>query len=125
MSSIESNQSPNPAEEFETALMEVEGSLLKLKERHKQVQQSQKQKLDLEDRLNTIAKEDTAEVEKINEELQQLTLELETNLLTDQDLNTLFWQGIRQGLLGEVFWQIVRFGGLGVVIGWLLKTWAD
>jgi len=125
MSSIESNQSPNPDEEFETALMEVERSLLKLKERHKQVQQSQKQKLDLEDRLNTIAKEDTAEVEKINEELQQLTLELETNLLTDQDLNTLFWQGIRQGLLGEVFWQIVRFGGLGVVIGWLLKTWAD
>ena len=125
MSSIESNQSPNPDEEFETALREVERSLLKLKERHKQVQQSQKQKLDLEDRLNTIAKEDTAEVEKINEELQQLTLELETNLLTDQDLNTLFWQGIRQGLLGEVFWQIVRFGGLGVVIGWLLKTWAD
>ena len=125
MASIESNQSPNPDEEFETALMEVERSLLKLKERHKQVQQSQKQKLDLEDRLNTIAKEDTAEVEKINEELQQLTLELETNLLTDQDLNTLFWQGIRQGLLGEVFWQIVRFGGLGVVIGWLLKTWAD
>ena len=124
MSSIESNQSPNPDEEFETALMEVERSLLKLKEHHKQVQQSQKQKLDLEDRLNTIAKEDTAEVEKINEELQQLTLELETNLLTDQDLNTLFWQGIRQGLLGEVFWQIVRFGGLGVVIGWLLKTWA-
>ena len=122
---MQSDQSPNPTEEFETTLMEVERSLLKLKERHKQVQQSQKQKLDLEDRLNTIAKEDTAEVEKINEELQQLTLELETNLLTDQDLNTLFWQGIRQGLLGEVFWQIVRFGGLGVVIGWLLKTWAD
>ena len=124
MSSIESNQSPNPDEEFETALMEVERSLLKLKERHKQVQQSQKQQLDLEERLNTVSPEDTAEAEKINEELQQLILELETNLLTDQDLNTLFWQGIRQGLLGEVFWQIVRFGGLGVVIGWLLKTWA-
>ncbi len=124
MSSIESNQSPNPDEEFETALMEVERSLLKLKERRKQVQQAEKQKLDLEERLNTISPEDTAEVEKINEELQQLTLDLETNLLKDQELNTLFWQGVRQGLLGEVFWQIIRFGGLGVVIGWLLKTWA-
>ncbi len=124
MSSIESNQSPNPDEEFETALMEVERSLLKLKERRKQVQQSQKQKLDLEERLNTISPEDTAEVHKINEELQQLALELETNLLKDQELNALLWQGVRQGLLGEVFWQIIRFGGLGVVIGWLLKTWA-
>ena len=96
MSSIESNQSPNPDEEFETALMEVERSLLKLKERHKQVQQSQKQQLDLEERLNTVSPEDTAEAEKINEELQQLILELETTLLTDQELNTLFWQGIRQ-----------------------------
>ncbi len=121
---MESNQYPNPDEEFETTLMEVERSLLKLKERHKKVQQSQKQKLDLEERLNTVSPEDTAEVEKINEELQQLILELETTLLSDQDLNTLFWQGIRQGLLGEVFWQIIRFGGLGVVIGWLLKTWA-
>ncbi len=121
---MEANESPNPTEEFETTLMEVERSLLKLKERHKQVQQSQKQKLDLEERLNTVSPEETAEVEKINEELQQLILELETTLLSDQDLNTLFWQGIRQGLLGEVFWQIIRFGGLGVVIGWLLKTWA-
>ena len=121
---MQSDQSPNPTEEFETTLMEVERSLLKLKERHKQVQQSQKQQLDLEERLNTVSPEDTAEAEKINEELQQLILELETTLLTDQELNTLFWQGIRQGLLGEVFWQIIRFGGLGVVIGWLLKTWA-
>ena len=122
---MQSDQSPNPTEEFETTLMEVERSLLKLKERHKQVQQAQKQQLDLEERLNTVSPEDTAEAEKINEELQQLILELETTLLTDQELNTLFWQGIRQGLLGEVFWQIIRFGGLGVVIGWLLKTWAD
>ncbi len=124
MSSMESNQSPNPTEEFETALMEVERSLLKLKERHKQVQQSQKQKLDLEERLNTISPEETAEVQKIKEELQQLTLDLETDLLKDQELNALLWQGVRQGLLGEVFWQIIRFGGLGVILGWLLKTWA-
>ncbi len=121
---MESNQSPNPTEEFETALMEVERSLLKLKERHKQVQQSQKQKLDLEERLNTISPEETAEVQKIKEELQQLTLDLETDLLKDQELNALLWQGVRQGLLGEVFWQIIRFGGLGVILGWLLKTWA-
>lgn len=124
MSSVESNQSPNPDDEFETALMEVERSLLKLKERHKQIQQAQKQKLDLEARLTSISPEDTTEVEKIKEELQELTVDLETQLLKDQELNDLFWQGIRQGLLGEVFWQIIRFGGLGVILGWLLKTWA-
>ncbi|WP_035798215.1 hypothetical protein [Crocosphaera chwakensis] len=123
MSSIESNQSPNPDEEFETALMEVEQSLLKLKERYKQVQQAQKQKLDLEERLNTVSPQDTAEIEKINEELQQLTITLESNLLTEEDVKTLLWEGIRQGLLGEVFWQIIRFGGLGIILGWLLKTW--
>ncbi|MDJ0731533.1 MAG: hypothetical protein QNJ33_16240 [Crocosphaera sp.] len=125
MSPIESNQSPNPDEEFETALMEVERSLLKLKERYKEVQQAQKQKLDLENRLTTVSPEDTAEVQKIKEELQQLTITLESNLLKDQEIKTLLWQGIRQGLLGEVFWQIVRFGGLGIILGWLLKTWAS
>ena len=80
---MESNQSPNPDEEFETTLMEVERSLLKLKERHKQVQQSQKQKLDLEERLNTVSPENTAEVQKIKEELQELTVGLETELLKD------------------------------------------
>lgn len=124
MSPIESNQSPNPDEEFETALMEVERSLLKLKERHKQIQQAQKQKLDLEERLNTLSPQDTLEVQNINEELQQLTITLESNLLTDGDVKTLLWEGIRQGLLGEVFWQIIRFGGLGIILGWLLKTWA-
>ncbi|MDJ0661857.1 MAG: hypothetical protein QNJ42_20590 [Crocosphaera sp.] len=124
MSPIESNQSPNPDEEFETALMEVERSLLKLKERYKEVQQAQKQKLDLEERLNTVSPQDTVEVQKINEELQQLTITLESNLLTEEDVKTLLWEGIRQGLLGEVFWQIIRFGGLGIILGWLLKTWA-
>ncbi|MDJ0843872.1 hypothetical protein [Crocosphaera sp.] len=124
MSPIESNQSPNPDEEFETALMEVERSLLKLKERHKQIQQAQKQKLDLEERLNTLSPQDTLEVQNINEELQQLTITLESNLLTEGDVKTLLWDGIRQGLLGEVFWQIIRFGGLGIILGWLLKTWA-
>ncbi len=124
MSPIESNQSPNPDEEFETALMEVERSLLKLKERHKQIQQAQKQKLDLEERLNTLSPQDTLEVQNINEELQQLTITLESNLLTEGDVKTLLWDGIRQGLLGEDFRQIIRFGGLGIILGWLLKTWA-
>ncbi|MGB5596513.1 MAG: hypothetical protein WBM62_21095 [Crocosphaera sp.] len=124
MSQIESNQYPDPDEEFETALREVERSLFNLKERYKKVQQAQKQKLDLEERLNTTPPEVTAEVQKINEELEQLTIALESNLLTDEDVKTLFWEGVRQGLLGEVFWQIIRFGGLGVLLGWLLKTWA-
>ncbi len=121
---MESNQSPTPNEEFETALMEVERSLLKLQGRYKEVQQAQKQKRDLEERLNPVSSEDSLEVQKINEELQQLRITLESNLLTDEDIKTLFWEGVRQGLLGEFFWQIIRFGGLGVLLGWLLKTWA-
>lgn len=121
---MESNQSPTPDEEFETALMEVERSLLNLQERYKKVQQAQKQKRDLERRLKDVSPEDSMEVQKINEELQQLRITLESNLLTDEDTKTLFWEGIRQGLLGEFFWQIIRFGGLGVLLGWLLKTWA-
>ena len=121
---MESNQSPTPDEEFETALMEVERSLLNLQERYKGVQQAQKQKLDLEERLNTVSPEDSLEVQKINEELQQLRITLESNLLTDEDIKTLFWEGVRQGLLGEFFWQIIRLGGLGVFLGWLLKAWA-
>ncbi len=121
---MESNQSPTPDEEFETALMEVERSLLNLQERYKGVQQAQKQKLDLEERLNAVSPEDSLEVQKINEELQQLRITLESNLLTDEDIKTLFWEGVRQGLLGEFFWQIIRFGGLGVLLGWLLKAWA-
>ena len=121
---MESNQSPTPDEEFETALMEVERSLLNLQERYKGVQHAQKQKLDLEERLNAVSPEDSLEVQKINEELQQLRITLESNLLTDEDIKTLFWEGVRQGLLGEFFWQIIRFGGLGVLLGWLLKAWA-
>ena len=121
---MESNQSPTPDEEFETALMEVERLLLNLQGRYKEVQQAQKQKRDLEERLNSVSSEDSLEVQKINDELQQLRITLESNLLTDEDIKTLFWEGVRQGLLGEFFWQIIRFGGLGVLLGWLLKTWA-
>ena len=124
MSQAEPNQPLNQDEEFETALMEVERSLLTLKQRYKEIQQAQKQKLELTERLEASSPELTAEVANIQEELQQLQVTLESNLLTDGDVKSLFWEGIRQGLLGDVFWQIVRFGGLGVLVGWLLKTWA-
>ena len=47
MSQAEPNQPLNQDEEFETALMEVERSLLTLKQRYKEIQQAQKQKLEL------------------------------------------------------------------------------
>lgn len=63
------------------------------------------------------------ELEQIKTQLAELSLQLESELLTDTQLQRLLWDGLRQGLLGDVFWQIVRFGGLGVVLGWLLKSW--
>lgn len=124
MSQAEPNQPLNQDEEFETALMEVERSLINLKQRYKEIQQAQKQKLELTERLEASSPELKGEVANIQEELQQLQVTLESNLLTDGDVKSLFWEGVRQGLLGDVFWQIVRFGGLGVLVGWLLKTWA-
>lgn len=124
MSQVEPNQSPNPDEEFETALMAVERSLINLKKRYKEIQQAQKQKLELTERLEASSPKLTAEVQNIQEELEQLKVTLESNILTDGDVKTLFWEGVRQGLLGDVFWQILRFAGLGVLLGWLLKTWS-
>ncbi|MEM8777351.1 MAG: hypothetical protein AAGF26_00475 [Cyanobacteria bacterium P01_G01_bin.49] len=123
MSPAEPNQPQNQDEEFETALMEVEKSLIALKQRYREIQQAQKRKLELTERANASSPELSSEVRSIKDELQQLEVTLESNLLSDGDVKILFWEGVRQGLLGEVVWQILRFGGLGVLLGWLLKTW--
>lgn len=63
------------------------------------------------------------ELARIRSELEALSLELESELLTDRQLQKMFWDGLRRGLMGDVFWQIIRFGGLGLVLGWALKSW--
>lgn len=47
------------------------------------------------------------ELRHVEEEINTLEVNLESQLIN--------WQSFR-----EPFWQIVRFGGLGIVLGWVL-----
>jgi predicted RNase H-like nuclease (RuvC/YqgF family) len=128
MSQAEPNHPPSQNEEFDHTLRELERSLVALKTRYKEVQEAQQRQNELQQGLQDKQApypELERELQTIQDELQQLSLTLESNLLSDGDVKTLFWEGVRRGLLGEMFWQIIRFGGLGVLIGWLLKTWAN
>lgn len=120
------NQSDTDSDEFEQALSEVERSLLELKARYAQLQRDLPRHGELQESLQQ-AKHNAElqlELRQIKAELKELEVALESRLLSDSSLLTLFWQAWRQGLLGEVFWQVVRFGGLGVVLGWILKSCA-
>ncbi len=124
------NPSENPFSEFEISLSQVEQLLSDLQQRYAQILQAREQQTQLQQDLERIQKQSGTEqnpgferdLREIQEKLQELAITLESELLTDSDLKRLFWQGIRQGLLGEIFWQIVRFGGLGVVLGWILRS---
>ena len=99
----------NPA--FEQELAQVEASLQELKARYAQVQRDQAEQAQLQatrDRLQA-AKQPTlqAELQQVNDRLDELAVSLESQLFS--------WGSLREG-----FWQILRFGGLGVVIGWFL-----
>jgi len=131
-SGSESSQSDTGADEFKQALSELERSLQALRTRYAQVQQDLQRQAEFQQRLKQVQREGSGtplpqmrgELRQIKEQLKELEAELESRLLSDSDLMTLFWQGWRRGLMGEPFWQVVRFGGLGVVIGWFLKSCA-
>ena len=127
-----SSEIPNIREiEFEQTLSTLERSLLALKERYGVVQTAEieqenltkhRQDIEAQWQENQLP-ELEQELQHINEQLQELSVTLESHLLSEPALQDLFWKGLRQGILGEVFWQIVRFGGVGLVLGWLLKSW--
>ena len=128
-----SSEIPNIREiEFEQTLSTIERSLLALKERYGAVQTAEieqenltkhRQEIEAQWQENQLP-ELEQELQHINEQLQELSVTLESYLLSEPALQDLFWKGLRQGILGEAFWQIVRFGGAGLVLGWLLKSWA-
>lgn len=101
--------------DFEQELEAVERSLDSLKERYAQVQATLQQQSQLQQRREYVEQELQqhplpslkAELQQIQEQLDELELNLESRLFS--------W-----GSLKEVFWQIIRFGGLGVVLGWSL-----
>ena len=128
-----SSEIPNIREiEFEQTLSTIERSLVALKERYGVVQSAEieqenltkhRQEIEAQWQENQLP-ELEQELQHIDEQLQELSVTLESHLLSEPALQDLFWKGLRQGILGEAFWQILRFGGLGLVIGWFLKSWA-
>ncbi|MGK7943915.1 MAG: DUF2203 domain-containing protein [Microcystaceae cyanobacterium] len=123
---------PEDHSEFAQELNQTEQTLVKLKERYQQIQQAQQEQSELqaegiqlgEEWENHQLPELEQELQRINLQIQELSLVLESDLLSNEELMRIYQAELRSGLLGEMFWQIVRFGGLGVLIGWLLKTWA-
>ncbi|PSF35268.1 DUF2203 domain-containing protein [Aphanothece hegewaldii CCALA 016] len=117
--------------EFEQAILDLDKSLMTLKQRYSQVKQDLQQQVQLKEQLETVVQEwrthQQPELEKeiidLRDQIQELSVALESALLSSQDFQRLFWKGLKQGLLNEVFWQVIRFGGLGIVIGWLLKSY--
>ncbi|NEO90457.1 MAG: DUF2203 domain-containing protein [Moorea sp. SIO3G5] len=110
--------------EFEEELAEIERSLNTLKKRYTQVQRDQRQQAELQERREQVRKDlrktksnNTnsnrqalkAELRQIQEQLEVLELNLESQLFS--------WHSLR-----EPFWHGVRFGGLGLVIGWILRS---
>jgi hypothetical protein len=113
MSPPDANGQQSEELEFEQRLAEVERSLLALKDRHTQIQQGQQRQSDLKARQenlkgqlrNTPSPVLKAELQQIQDQLDELEVSLESRLFS---LST----------LKEPFWQAVRFGGLGLIIGW-------
>jgi protein subunit release factor A len=117
--------------DFALSLAALAQSLQTLQTRYDEVQshrakqqQLEEHRADLEARWQAEQRPELEqELQQMKTQLEELSLQLESELLTDKQLQQIFWDGLRQGLMGEVFWQIVRFGGLGIVLGWLLKGW--
>lgn len=106
----------NPEIDFAQELEEVESSLLLLKERYAQVQRDQEQKAQWQQELKNLKQNKhqhpgiKKELKRIQQQLEALEINLESQLFS--------WTSLKRP-----FWQVVRFGGMGVIIGWLLKSW--
>lgn len=119
-SSENSRNSDLESIDIEQGLRDIEQALLVLKARYAQVQMDQQRQQALRERLSEVEQELKrersrtlqAEVKRIKQQLDEIEVALESQLFS--------WVGLK-----EVFWQAVRFGGLGIILGWLLKTWAE
>jgi chromosome segregation ATPase len=124
-STPESTQQSDDDLDFATALQEVEQSLLDLKHRYSEIEQNQALQAQLRERAAELKKELRRtpsyersrrqplrdELRHIQEQLDTIELNLESQLFSLSSLK-------------EPFWQAIRFGGLGLIIGWILKSCA-
>lgn len=103
-------------DELMRSLLDTERSLIALKERYAQVRQDQQRQAELQQRLKQVKRERNrnhspglkAELKQIQEQLEVIEVNLESQLFS--------WRSLK-----EPFWQAVRFGGLGIVVGWILR----
>ncbi len=123
----------NDDTKFVQELAAVEQALADLKYRYRDLQNALRQRGQMEEKREQVQPNQptvalTQELGQINQKIQELSIDLESKLLTDADLQRilrqLYWEALKEGVLSEWFWQIVRFGGLGVILGWILKSWA-
>jgi DNA repair exonuclease SbcCD ATPase subunit len=107
MSATDANAEPNSEQNFDQMLQTLDGNVTKLKERYAQIQTDQARQTELKTRKAEIANQPelAAELEKIEKELSEIDVRLESQL-------------IPSGFLKDYFWQTVRFVGLGMAIGW-------
>ncbi|WP_346289492.1 DUF2203 domain-containing protein [Sphaerothrix gracilis] len=89
--------------QFEAALSETAQTFKAVRQRYREVRQAQQQHQQLSQ-----ADLPRQELARLQAELEQLELTLESRLVT--------WRNFQ-----EPFWQAVRFGGLGLLLGWLLR----
>jgi hypothetical protein len=107
MSATDANAEPNSESDFDQMLQTLDGNVAKLKDRYTQIQTDQARQTTLQTRKAQIANQPelAAELEKIEKELNEVDIRLESQL-------------IPAGFLKDYFWQTVRFVGLGMAIGW-------
>lgn len=122
-----------PPNDFEQSLRQVEDSLVELKDRYDQIQSLQAEQQALLSQQQRLRDRHAAEpslalqqqLQEIKDQLQGLKIELESELLSDRQRKQLMGELLLNDMIRELFWQIVRIGGLGVILGWLLKSWAE
>jgi hypothetical protein len=112
MSATDANAEPNSESDFDQMLQTLDGNVAKLKARYTQIQTDQARQTALQTRKAELTQgkganqpEFTAELAKIEAELNEVDIRLESQL-------------IPAGFLKDYFWQTVRFVGLGMAIGW-------
>lgn len=127
----EPNPNPNRTQgsdddwDFAAACQAVEQSLSDLRQRYREIEQNQALQAQLRERAAELKKELRRtpsyersrrqplrdELRHIQEQLDTIELNLESQLFSLSSLK-------------EPFWQAIRFGGLGLIIGWILKSCA-
>ncbi|MEM6518988.1 MAG: hypothetical protein AAF722_06600 [Cyanobacteria bacterium P01_C01_bin.70] len=97
--------------DFDATLSQLETAVQVLRQRFKQVQtlQAQQQQFDRQRQDPHLSPE---ALKRLQQQLHDLEVQLESQLFD--------WRSLH-----EPFWQAVRFGGLGIIIGWVLHIIAS